>query len=121
MPSETTSHSASPLRPGTFLTRDAATKVLVDAGIPLSASSLDHMANRGTGPRFQIRNGRAIYARADLEAWIAANADSSELHRLIYRLADLGLSEAEMSAIAGVSVNDVRRALAERSAASEPR
>lgn len=74
MPSETTSSSASPLRPGSFLTRDAATKVLVDAGIPLSTSSLDHMASKKTGPRFHIRNGRAVYARQDLEDWIAQSA-----------------------------------------------
>lgn len=74
MQPETTRAAANPLRAGSYLTRKAATAALVEAGIPLSASSLDYMAARGAGPRYRIRNGRAVYARADLESWVSENA-----------------------------------------------
>ncbi|MEX1994901.1 MAG: hypothetical protein WD929_09570 [Steroidobacteraceae bacterium] len=61
---------ADPLQHNTFLTRTAATAALIDAGVPLSPKSLEYMATKGTGPKFRIVNGRAVYRRGDLQAWM---------------------------------------------------
>lgn len=64
------------LAPDTWLTREAATAALNAAGIPTTPNSLDYLAGQGRGPKFSKVNGRAIYKRADLEAWIASHMTS---------------------------------------------
>ncbi len=58
------------LDPDTFLTRDRAAEVLTAAGIPTSRATLEQLAVKRAGPPYSVVNGRAIYRRADLEAWI---------------------------------------------------
>jgi hypothetical protein len=50
---------------------NSATEVLREAGVPVTDSTLESLAAAGKGPRYRIINGRAVYQRADLEAWLA--------------------------------------------------
>ncbi len=40
----------------------------------LDRRGLAHMASRGAGPRYSLEGRRAVYLRADLDAWAAAQA-----------------------------------------------
>ena len=44
---------------------------ILDAGIPMGEGGLKDHASRGTGPRYVIINGRALYTDDDIDAWIA--------------------------------------------------
>jgi hypothetical protein len=57
-----------------YLDRDGATAFLRDAGVLLGKSTLQNMAGDGKGPRYVIINGRALYTREDLTAWIKDQA-----------------------------------------------
>lgn len=58
----------------TFLTRQKAAEHLKSVGIPVKGDGLKDHASRGTGPAYTIINGRALYRREDLDAWVAAQA-----------------------------------------------
>lgn len=58
------------LQPKTFLTRRDAAALLREAGVPVRDSTLESTASNGQGPKYSIVNGRALYVRADLEAWL---------------------------------------------------
>lgn len=58
------------LNPKTFLPRKAATDVLREAGVPAKDSTLESLATAGKGPPYRIINGRALYLRDEIEAWL---------------------------------------------------
>lgn len=47
-------------------------------GLRMSAAVLDQHAARGTGPKFVIMFGKAVYRAADLDAWADANTLTPE-------------------------------------------
>ena len=58
------------LNPNSFLLRQGATAVIRETGLPVKESTLENLAASGKGPPYRIVNGRAVYTRADLEAWL---------------------------------------------------
>jgi len=75
------------------MTRIEAAAYLTLIGFPISTKTLAQYASRAhvEGPPYSIANGRAIYERADLDAWAAARtspkARSSSEHEDIARRA----------------------------------
>jgi hypothetical protein len=66
----------------TYLLRPAAREYLKDVhGIELGVSALENKASDGTGPVYAKINGRALYKRADLDAWVAAEATKPAIRR----------------------------------------
>jgi hypothetical protein len=61
---------SSSIEKGSWLKRKAATRVLQEAGVPLTKSTLETIACKGTGPRYQIINGQALYRREWLDEWL---------------------------------------------------
>jgi hypothetical protein len=55
----------------TYMDRQRAAEYLQSLGIQTTASGLENRAWRGGGPRYSIVNGRALYTKADLDAWVA--------------------------------------------------
>ncbi len=56
-----------------FLPRDDAADYLSrKLGVRVTPTSLEQRATRGTGPAFRIALGRAVYSRATLDDWAAA-------------------------------------------------
>jgi hypothetical protein len=53
----------------TYLTRKEAAEYLRKKWFPISAASLERYASDDTGPPYHIRGARALYDRADLDAW----------------------------------------------------
>lgn len=53
-----------------FKLRAAATEYLRSKGVPLATRALDNMASAGTGPKYSIVRGRALYAEVDLDEWL---------------------------------------------------
>jgi hypothetical protein len=67
-----------------FIDRSTATDYLRrDRGLRLTANTLKDRAHRGTGPRFRIINGRALYLHADLDAWVDEQMASGEPRRRV--------------------------------------
>lgn len=59
----------------TYMSRSAARDYLHDEhGVVLGESALENKASSGTGPAFSKINGRALYKRSDLDAWVSAEA-----------------------------------------------
>lgn len=59
----------------TYLPRRAARSYLQDThGVPLGGTALENMASDGTGPKYVLIAGRALYTREWLDAWVAAEA-----------------------------------------------
>jgi len=54
----------------TYLNRSSATETLRNEGVEAGDTMLANLANHGKGPRYKIINGRALYTREDLLAWI---------------------------------------------------
>ena len=54
-----------------YLLRRAAAEYLGERGIPTAAQALADLASRGTGPRYAIVRGRAVYTAEDLDSWLA--------------------------------------------------
>lgn len=61
--------------------RDGARDFLREKGVPIGENALKDHAARGTGPRYTIINGRALYTEADLIAWIEKQASRPVLKR----------------------------------------
>jgi hypothetical protein len=59
-----------------FLDRNSATKFVRDEGVPVGKTALANLATNGTGPKYSIINGRALYKREDLLKWIAEQASA---------------------------------------------
>jgi hypothetical protein len=58
-----------------YLPRPRAAEFLRDSvGISISAQGLADRAHEGTGPRYSIINGRAVYTESDLVEWVAQQA-----------------------------------------------
>lgn len=57
-----------------FYSRDRARDRIRERGVPIGEDGLKDHASRGTGPRYSIVNGRAVYTAADLDSWIEAQA-----------------------------------------------
>lgn len=55
---------------GTYLTRRQAAEELRATGLPITESSLACLATTGRGPAYALINGRALYTRAGLAAWL---------------------------------------------------
>lgn len=54
-----------------FLTRAEAAKYLTEElGVPTAAGTLQKLASVGGGPPYRVAGRNAIYARADLDAWV---------------------------------------------------
>jgi hypothetical protein len=51
---------------------EAAEYLTKRSGVPFTASALAARATKGTGPRFSIFNGRALYSDEALDEWLAA-------------------------------------------------
>ena len=60
----------SALEKGKWLRRKSATAVIKAAGVPVKPSTLETMASKGTGPKYQIINGQALYTREWLDEWL---------------------------------------------------
>lgn len=60
-----------------FLTRKLAAEYLNRIGVPIKGAGLKDHANRGTGPKYAIINGSALYMHKDLDEWVAAQASRS--------------------------------------------
>lgn len=56
-----------------WLKRKAAANLLREAGLPVSRSTLETAAHRGTGPKYKIVAGHACYRREWLDEWLAQN------------------------------------------------
>ncbi len=54
------------------LNRTAAAKFLDDHGLPIAPTTLAKKAVDGSGPPYQLWNGRATYDDEDLLAWAAS-------------------------------------------------
>ena len=63
------------LQPNIFLTRKDAARVLAETGLPVRESTLERLALREGGPEYRLINGRALYTRAWLEAWVRQQLD----------------------------------------------
>jgi hypothetical protein len=57
-----------------YLTRPRAAEHLTSCGAETTAQGLADRASKGTGPRYSIINGRALYTKADLDTWLAEQA-----------------------------------------------
>ena len=65
-----------------YLNRSGAAQLLVDTrGIRITAQGLADHAHRGTGPKYAIINGRALYTEDDPNAWIAEQAARPVMRR----------------------------------------
>jgi hypothetical protein len=60
----------------TYLLRKGATEFVREQGIKVGETGLANMASDGKGPKFVIINGRALYTREDLLAWITEQASA---------------------------------------------
>lgn len=59
----------------TYLDRDGARDFLRnDLGVRIGDNALKDHASRETGPAYVLINGRALYKREDLIAWVQAQA-----------------------------------------------
>jgi len=54
-----------------YLTRQAAAELLTVRGLPTTPQALADAASDGTGPRYGLVRGRALYTAADLDSWLA--------------------------------------------------
>jgi hypothetical protein len=59
-----------------YLDRKAATGFVRKLGIPTGDTALANLASDGKGPKYSIINGRALYKREDLLAWIDEQASA---------------------------------------------
>jgi hypothetical protein len=59
-----------------YLDRKRATKCVRDEGVQLGDTALANLASDGKGPKYAIINGRALYRREDILAWIAEQASA---------------------------------------------
>lgn len=58
-----------------LLLRPAATEYLNEVeGVQVAPAGLACMASDGKGPKYSIVNGRAVYTREDLSAWVREQA-----------------------------------------------
>lgn len=57
-----------------YLDRDGARDYLREQGVPIGDNALKDLHRRSSGPRYAIINGRALYTRDDLQAWVAEQA-----------------------------------------------
>jgi len=57
-----------------FLTRRLAAEHVTSQGVKTTEQGLADKASRGGGPKYSIINGRAVYTKTDLDAWIAEQA-----------------------------------------------
>ena len=57
-----------------YISRETARDYLREQGVPIGDKSLKDHANRGSGPRYAIINGRALYKPAWLDEWLADQA-----------------------------------------------
>ena len=74
----------------TYLTRPDAREYLnAKHGIGLGKTALENLASEGRGPKYSRINGRTLYTREDLDAWVAAEAA-----RPVVRPRDRNRSEA---------------------------
>jgi hypothetical protein len=64
-----------------YRNRPLSAEYLTARGVATTAQGLADKATDGTGPRYSIINGRALYTEADLDAWIAAQAARPVLRR----------------------------------------
>lgn len=60
-----------------FLTRKAAAEYINSTGVPMTECGLANHASRGTGPKYSMVNGRAIYRRSDLAPWLTPSEAES--------------------------------------------
>jgi hypothetical protein len=56
----------------TRLTRSDAAKFLTDLGLPIAPNTLAKKAVDGSGPPYQVWNGRATYDTQDLLEWASS-------------------------------------------------
>jgi prophage regulatory protein len=89
----------------------------------LSRDSVYRMARRGEFPKPHKISARASgWLDAEIAAWIESRTLSgAELVGLVQRLAKRGLGDEAISRSSGVSVDDVRRIVAEHGSASSDR
>lgn len=67
-----------------YRTRADATAYLTSQhGVPVSNTTLRTHASRGTGPRYSMINGRALYRDEDLDAWVKQQAERPPRRRAI--------------------------------------
>lgn len=53
-----------------YLSREEAALFVTERGLPISKNTLQKYATTGGGPVYRRFGNRAVYAPADLEAWI---------------------------------------------------
>lgn len=58
----------------TYLDSAGARDYARSRGVPIGDNALKDHRRRGTGPRFVMINGRVLYTRESVDAWIAAEA-----------------------------------------------
>jgi hypothetical protein len=58
----------------TYLDRDGARDYLREGGVRIGDNALKDHASRDSGPAYRVINGRALYLREDLDAWVAEQA-----------------------------------------------
>jgi hypothetical protein len=82
----------------TYLLRPKATEFLkTEHGVELGRTGLANMAVDNKGPRYAIINGRAVYTRKDLTAWVQEQASITPL-RIRRRAAKAAQASAETAA-----------------------
>jgi hypothetical protein len=54
-----------------YLSRSHSAQYLTNQGIKTTPQALADEASRGTGPRYAIVRGRAVYTAEDLDIWLA--------------------------------------------------
>lgn len=58
-----------------FRNRDSAREYLAEThGLEIGNTALANKASDGTGPKYTVINGRALYMDSDLDAWVAEQA-----------------------------------------------
>lgn len=57
-----------------YLTDPEAHNAIRDRGVPIGKNALKDHRSRGTGPKYAIINGRALYTTEWIDAWIAEQA-----------------------------------------------
>lgn len=65
----------------TYLDRDRSRDFIREQGIPIGDNALKDLATRGTGPAYVLINGRALYTRESLLAWIESQASRPIVRR----------------------------------------
>jgi hypothetical protein len=66
--------AVAPIQAQTFITREAATQLIVDSGVPIGRTALANMASDGKGPPYCVINGRTLYRRHEVLGWLAEEA-----------------------------------------------